>query len=153
MKTRTVAFAITPLPGARQLLSAFLVTLAACQPMFSLAADHCPLPRKPVTSLDAAVDAATKAATAYKLLNLPIACVKFDTYGDGHNGGPDYNVVVREKHSEKCGGDPQTEPRILTIIVRPDGRMSTDVYDLETFKPLVCPKGKYAKPHSLYTWK
>lgn len=137
----------------KKMLSALLCSLLAYQCALSQAAERCPLPRKPVASLDDAVDAAMKAATAYKLLNLPIACVDFTTNGDGHNGGADYYVVVREKHSEKCGGDPETAPRILTIVVRPDGRMSTDVYDLETFKPLVCPVGKYAKPHSLYTWK
>ena len=38
-----------------------------------------------------------------------------------------YTVDVREKHDEKCGGDPQTAPRLFSYeIDRRSGKMKTD---------------------------
>jgi hypothetical protein len=103
----------------------------------SSAVETCPLPAKPVSSEEEAIDLAERAVQAYKLTEkskLSLECITFS-----YNKKNDKQYVdVREKHSQKCGGNPQTAPRVLTITIDTDGRMSTDVYDHESDQPLFC---------------
>jgi hypothetical protein len=55
-----------------------------------------------------------------------------------------FELVIREDHKPKCGGDPLTGPRLFTVFVRKrDGRMTTDAYDGEDYQPL---KRKLRRP-------
>lgn len=59
----------------------------------------------------------------HKLTTLKKECLLFipDDKGDY------YEIEVREKHSEKCGGDPQISPRLFNYEVdKQTGKMRTD---------------------------
>ena len=48
-----------------------------------------------------------------------------------------FDVIVRERHSAACGGDPQTSPRLFNVRVRKhDGRLTTTAYDGVNYLPL-----------------
>lgn len=48
-----------------------------------------------------------------------------------------FDFEIRERHTPECGGDPLTKPRLFTVRIRKhDGRMTSDVYDSTTFRPL-----------------
>lgn len=63
---------------------------------------------------DDASDAAEKATVQYKLVPQSVTCLYFDTNDEGN----DYLVRIREKHDDKCGGDPNTSPSLLFLKVR-----------------------------------
>ncbi|HEX5485459.1 MAG TPA: hypothetical protein VFX23_05640 [Limnobacter sp.] len=75
-----------------------------------------------VKSDDQAVDLAAKAVQKYQLTTLALECLYFDTEDEKTK----YLVRVREKHNEKCGGDPETSPTLFFIRVnKKDGKLST----------------------------
>lgn len=44
-------------------------------------------------------------------------------------------ITVRERHTQHCGGTPETGPRLFNVRVRKqDGRMTSDVYDGTSYK-------------------
>lgn len=46
-----------------------------------------------------------------------------------------FEIVVRERHTQKCGGLPETGPRLFNLRVRKkDGQLTSDVYDGTTYK-------------------
>jgi hypothetical protein len=48
-----------------------------------------------------------------------------------------FELTVRERHTPACGGDPATGPRLFTVFVsKRDGRMTSDVYDGVSYRPL-----------------
>ncbi|MCO5399980.1 hypothetical protein [Ralstonia soli] len=61
-----------------------------------------------------AVDLARAAIEKYKLTTLPQECLSFlvDRADDTHN-----SVEVLENHTPACGGDPNTAPRIVTLLI------------------------------------
>ncbi|CAJ0770294.1 hypothetical protein R8510_00453 [Ralstonia chuxiongensis] len=61
-----------------------------------------------------AVDLARAAIEKYKLTTLPQECLSFlvDRADDTHN-----SVEVRENHTPACGGDPNTAPRVVTLLI------------------------------------
>lgn len=81
---------------------------------------------KPVKTEDQAVSMVIKSVQKNKLLSIPIECVFF--MGDNSNSDfPYYSINVYEKHDDKCGGDPETAPRLMSYYVdKKTGRMKTD---------------------------
>jgi hypothetical protein len=65
---------------------------------------------------------------------LPEECLGF------HVEAPEIDTLyvdVRETHNDRCGGDPETAPRLFTIIVdKQSGAMKTDAESTGEFKPL-----------------
>jgi|GEM_PF-2985367 len=134
-----------------------LMLLLAASATAASAPESCPLPRHAVASEDAAVDAVIKAVDAYGLLHmrrLSMDCVAF--VSDQNQREPRYSVTLREKHDAQCGGDPIVEPRVFTVNVASNGRMTTDAYDMESDQPLRCPKHGASTPedvvYDFYRW-
>ncbi|MBS0349821.1 MAG: hypothetical protein JSR33_01305 [Proteobacteria bacterium] len=48
-----------------------------------------------------------------KITQLSVKCIRFYV----NDTGKDFNIDVREVHNLECGGDPNTEPRIITLSV------------------------------------
>ena len=61
-----------------------------------------------------AVDLARAAIEKYKLTTLSQECLSFvvDRADDTHN-----SVEVLENHTSACGGDPNTAPRVVTLLI------------------------------------
>ncbi|CAJ0899716.1 hypothetical protein R20233_04399 [Ralstonia sp. LMG 32965] len=61
-----------------------------------------------------AVDLARAAIEKYKLTTLSQECLSFvvDRADDTHN-----SVEVLENHTPACGGDPNTAPRVVTLLI------------------------------------
>ena len=82
----------------------------------------------PAPAQDSAeADAVARARTAIKkhqLTRLTSDCIKLEV--DGASEGT-YAVQVYEVHDAKCGGDPETEPRLFSVNVKPQtGEVWTD---------------------------
>lgn len=46
-----------------------------------------------------------------------------------------FEIIVRERHTQNCGGTPETGPRLFSVRVRKrDGRLTSDVYDGTSYK-------------------
>lgn len=46
-----------------------------------------------------------------------------------------FEIIVRERHTQDCGGTPETGPRLFNVRVRKqDGRLTSDVYDGATYQ-------------------
>ena len=62
----------------------------------------------------------------YKLTSTSIDCLIFD---EGEVSKGKKEISVREMHNEKCGGDPQTAPRLFSFeIDMATGEYKTDRY-------------------------
>lgn len=61
-----------------------------------------------------ATDIARAAIAKYKLTSLSPECLSFlaDQQDDTH-----YSVEVLENHTPTCGGDPNTAPRVVTLLI------------------------------------
>ena len=61
-----------------------------------------------------ATNLARAAIDKYKLTSLPQECLSFlpDQPDDTH-----YSVEVLENHTQSCGGDPNTAPRVVTLLI------------------------------------
>ena len=71
-----------------------------------------------------AVDLARAAIEKYKLTTLSQECLSFvvDRADDTHN-----SVEVLENHTPACGGDPNTAPRVVTLLIdRNTGALQKD---------------------------
>lgn len=78
---------------------------------------------KPVKNIDQAIDLVEKSIVKNKLTTLKTECLSFV------HGGNDiyYEIDVREKHNEQCGGDPETAPKLFTYMInKKTGRLKTD---------------------------
>lgn len=121
----------------------FSSSILLSQPALSSDPDSCPIPRRHVRSEDDALALVERALVAYKLLEpsgLSLECVEFNP--SRNRKEPIYTIDVREHHSKECGGDPMFAPRVLSLNISSDGRLTTDAYDHVYFKPLVCPGKK-----------
>ena len=77
-----------------------------------------------VKTFDQAVEKVVKSAKKNNLLHLPIQCVSFYKYEETETT---FDIDVREKHNEKCGGDPETAPRLFSYQVnKRNGKLCTD---------------------------
>ena len=85
---------------------------------------------------DATLLAVSKALRSSKLLTLPDACYAYRF--DPAPGQNVYVVDVLENHSHaECGGDPQTQPHLLTVRIDKKTRaMSQDLHSPGDFRPL-----------------
>lgn len=79
---------------------------------------------KPVKTFEQAVDKVIISVKKNQLTTLERECLLFvesdetETY---------YAVDVRENHNEKCGGDPETAPRLMSYEVKKkSGKLCTD---------------------------
>jgi hypothetical protein len=86
-----------------------------------------------VKTEDDAIKLATQAIHKFHLTTLKDECGAVDV-----NEQPAYfEVVVRERHTQSCGGSLETGPRLFTVRVRKrDGQLTSDVYDGTSYKPL-----------------
>ncbi|WP_018610370.1 hypothetical protein [Uliginosibacterium gangwonense] len=94
------------------------------------AGEVCPITHSPVQSEDQALDLAIKVTKAFKLTTIPVEhCLHFyvDQSTDKAGG---YVVTVRENHNQECGGDPDTEPRVFDLEIKPDGQVATDAFPI-----------------------
>jgi hypothetical protein len=80
-----------------------------------------------------AIKLATNAIHKFHLTTLKDECGAIDV-----NEKPAYfELIVRERHTQDCGGSRETGPRLFTVRVRKrDGRLTSDVYDGTSYKPL-----------------
>lgn len=87
----------------------------------------------PITTEDEAIKLATDAIHKFQLTTLRDECGLVDV-----TERPSYfEIVVRERHTQNCGGTPETGPRLFSVRVRKhDGRLTSDVYDGTTYKPV-----------------
>lgn len=82
----------------------------------------------PVKDDDEAAVRAAALTTQYHLTTIKTECLYFDTKDEGK----DYLVQVREKHSQECGGAPETSPTSFFIRLRKsDGHATTTAYNLD----------------------
>lgn len=116
----------------------------------ALADETCPIARRAIQSVSDAEALAAEAASIYKLSPIPLKCVEYQAI-DAHESKSkndksigSYWINFHELHNAKCGGDPNTGPRLFTIKVTKDGHMSTDAYGMDVtsgrFRALKCPK-------------
>ncbi len=147
------------LPVASVLLSALcaLWLLIATTTDACAASQSCPLPRHPVASADEASARVVQAIDAYQLLRpyrLSLDCAML--IPDQDRKSSMYTVEIHERHDALCGGDPISAPRVMSVNVMPDGRMTTDSYDHETDRPLRCPAHGASTPqevvYDFYRW-
>lgn len=125
-----------------QLIDRALALLMAISALSCHAEERCPLPKKPVASIDEAISFSQRVTSAYHLSSVSIACLDFKPSKQYVGAG--YEIVIREIHSSECGGDESTSPRVANINITLSGYVTTDVYSPETgeYKPLVCQKRK-----------
>lgn len=79
---------------------------------------------EPVKSFEHAVNKVIKSIEKNRLSGLPTECLAFyeNTETDEF-----FEIDVREKHNEKCGGDPDFAPRLFSYRVhKKDGSLCTD---------------------------
>jgi hypothetical protein len=86
-----------------------------------------------VKTEDEAIKLATDAIHKFHLTTLKDECGFVDVIEK-----PSYfEIVVRERHMQSCGGTPETGPRLFNVRVRKrDGRLTSDVYDGTSYKPV-----------------
>lgn len=86
-----------------------------------------------VKTEDEALKLATYAIHRFHLTTLKDECGAADV-----NEKPAYfEIVVRERHTQDCGGSLETGPRLFTVRVRKrDGQLTSDVYDGTSYKLL-----------------
>lgn len=83
-----------------------------------------------------------------KLTSLDSECVSFYVERGDSNSG--YWLELREIHNTKCGGDPDTVPRLASVIVSADKKLSVfnlmcnSYVDINDYSwDMECPKKKY----------
>ena len=86
-----------------------------------------------VKTEDKAIKLATDAMHKFRLTTLKDECGLVDVIEK-----PSYfEVVVRERHTQDCGGSSETGPRLFSMRVRKrDGQLTSDVYDGTSYKPV-----------------
>lgn len=122
-----------------------LLVAMLCLPGIAQADKACPITHTPVTTEGQALDLAIKVTKAFKLTSVPVErCLHFDVEPNTDKGGG-YVVTVRENHVPECGSDPDTEPRLFDLEIRPDGRVASDAHsaDGSQMLPLRCPGAKH----------
>jgi len=98
---------------------------------------------EPVTSENTAIRLATNAIHKFHLTTLKDECGLLDVVDK-----PSYfDIVVRERHTEGCGGSAETGPRLFSVRVRKrDGRLTSDAYDGVSYKPVDHELSRAGKP-------
>lgn len=156
--TSTRAFSRRKAPGV--LTGGFLLlVLVACSPSQSqdeqapAAAASVASPATPASSASPATAASVASAPAsndddaviervgavirkHQLTTLQSTCLD---YVVDDSDGATVAVDVHEKHDAKCGGDPETSPRLFSFkLDRASGQLSTDALDLADgdFQPI-----------------
>jgi hypothetical protein len=86
-----------------------------------------------VRTEDEAIKLAVDAIHKFHLTTLKDECGLIDV-----KEKPSYfDIVVRERHTQNCGGTPETGPRLFTVRVRKsDGWLTSDVYDGTRYRPV-----------------
>lgn len=86
-----------------------------------------------VKTEDEAIKLAIEATHKYRLTTLNDDCVLVYAV-EKHSY---FDVTLRERHTQRCGGDPETGPRLFNVRVRKrDGGLTSDAYDGVTYRPL-----------------
>lgn len=99
------------------------IMLAVCGGLMASAAIA-----KPVKNVEQAVDLVKKSIVKNKLIDSKLECLWFD-YDETDNNNAYYEIDIREHHTEQCGGDPETAPRLFSYKVdKKTGKLCTDSY-------------------------
>lgn len=87
----------------------------------------------PVRSEQEAIRLATDAIHKFRLTTIKDECGLIDVVDK-----PSYfDIVVRERHRQGCGGTAETGPRLFSVRIRKrDGQLTSDVYDGVHYKPV-----------------
>jgi hypothetical protein len=87
----------------------------------------------PIKTKDDAIKLAIGAIHKFHLTTLKDECGLIDVFER-----PSYfEIIVRERHTQNCGGTPETGPRLFNVRVRKqDGRLTSDVYDGTNYRPV-----------------
>ncbi|CAH0445981.1 hypothetical protein LMG10661_02117 [Ralstonia syzygii subsp. syzygii] len=81
-----------------------------------------------------AIDLAVAAIRQYKLTSLSPDCLSFIV---GQEDATHDSVEVLENHTPACGGDPNTAPRVVTLLIdRNTGALQSDKDSPGEFTPL-----------------
>lgn len=81
-----------------------------------------------------ALRSAREAITTHALTTLSLDCVKLGIDSTSADG---YELTAYEIHDAKCGGDPQTAPRLFSMRIERDGKIWTDAQsDAGELEPL-----------------
>jgi hypothetical protein len=88
---------------------------------------------EPVTSEGTAIRLAADAIHKFHLTTLKDECGRLDVIEK-----PAYfDIVLRERHTQSCGGTTETAPRLFSVRVsKRDGRLTSDAYDGVNYKPV-----------------
>lgn len=77
----------------------------------------------PIHSEDDAIKAIIASISEHKLTSLPPECLSFYLMEESADS---YEIEIREKHDDICGGDPQTAPRLFSYMVNKNtGELAT----------------------------
>ncbi len=99
-----------------------ILAVALCAATPALA--NCPPPAQAVHSAQEAGALAARAVQACQLTSLPSACLRY--HSSTEDKGSSFMVDVYEWHDSKCGGDPDTAPRLFSLRVTRQGKLSSD---------------------------
>jgi hypothetical protein len=96
----------------------------------------------PVKTEAKAIRLATDAIHQFHLTSLKDECGLIDVIDK-----PSYfDIVVRERHTQYCGGTRETGPRLFSVRVKKnDGQLTSDVYDGVSYKPVDRASGQAIK--------
>ena len=85
---------------------------------------------------DAVIERVSAVIKKHHLTSLQEECID---YMVDSSDGATVDIDVHEKHDEKCGGDPNTSPRLFSFkLDRASGQLTTDALDLADgdFQPI-----------------
>ncbi|HWW70778.1 MAG TPA: hypothetical protein VN089_12620 [Duganella sp.] len=86
-----------------------------------------------IKTKDEAIKLAIEAIHKFRLTTIKDECGVIDVVEK-----PSYfEIIVRERHTQTCGGMQETGPRLFNMRIRKqDGRLTSDVYDGTTYQPV-----------------
>lgn len=86
-----------------------------------------------IKTKDEAIKLATYAIHKFRLTTIKDECGVIDVVEK-----PSYfEMIVRERHTQNCGGMQETGPRLFNMRIRKhDGQLTSDVYDGTTYQPV-----------------
>jgi hypothetical protein len=90
----------------------------------------------PSSDEDAVIERVGAVIRKHQLTSVPSDCLD---YMVDDSDGATVDIDVREKHDAKCGGDPETSPRLFSFkLDRASGQLTTDALDLADgdFQPI-----------------
>ena len=86
-----------------------------------------------IKTKDEAIKLATGAIHKFRLTTIKDECGVIDVVEKRSY----FELIVRERHTQNCGGTQETGPRLFNMRIRKqDGRLTSDVYDGTNYQPV-----------------